>query len=203
MLAQMLDLIFPPRCSVCRDFSKEALCPNCSGQIQFMKPQMGIHAMAIYEGVVKTAIHQFKFKKKKKLAEPLGLLLARYVTSNGLDLKEIDLVAAVPLHPRRKRERGFNQSELLARVFARYCRLPVGENVLSRIRNTHPQFNLVREARRENVAGAFAAAHVHRKNILLIDDIYTTGSTIAECGRALKAAGAGKVEVLTLSRAVL
>jgi ComF family protein len=170
-----------------------------------MKPQLGIHSVSVYEGVLRTAIHRFKFKKRKRLAEPLGILLVSYLSHNpAMDAQEMDVIVPVPLHARRLRERGFNQAEMLGRVLSRYFGIPTVP-ALQRIRDTKAQFDLPRSERIKNVAAAFKIVDpraVYNKRVLLLDDIYTTGATIAECSKALKIAGAKRVEVLTLSRAV-
>lgn len=205
LLKSLLDLIFPPACEVCRRRSEETLCPACFSQIKFMKPQLGIYHASTYDGVMRAALHRFKFNKRKKLAEPLGVTLVKYLSrADSLAMREMDAIVPVPLHPLRQRERGFNQAELLARVVGRYFEVPVVP-ALARVKNTHPQFDLPREARFINLKGAFKVTlpqQVYNKKILLLDDIYTTGSTVGECGRALKIAGAARVEILTLSRAV-
>jgi ComF family protein len=170
-----------------------------------MRPQMGIHAVAIYDGVIRSAIHRFKFQKKKKLAQALGIVMVRYLSRvSSLNVKEIDFIVPVPLHKRRAKQRGFNQADLLAGMVSKYYEVP-SANALERVRDTHPQFDLPREKRLTNVKGVFKVSEpkaVYNKNILLLDDIYTTGSTIFECTKALKVAGAKRVEVLTLARAV-
>jgi ComF family protein len=171
-----------------------------------MKPQFGIHSAAVYEGVVRTALHRFKFSKRKKLAEPLGILLVNYLgQTTTLKMKELDSIVPVPLHRKRLRERGFNQMDLLAGVISRYYEVPVVAS-LERTRHTKPQFDLPKEARLENIKGAFRVSRpkdVYNKRILLLDDVYTTGATVAECAKALSTAGARRIEVLTLSRAVV
>ena len=205
MLRPLLDLIFPPKCEVCRRSGPEPLCAACFAQIRFMKPQLGVHAATVYDGVVRDALHRLKFQRRKKLAEALGVVLIKYLAQvESLRLPEVDWLVPVPLHPRRARERGFNQAELLARVIGRYYELPV-RNALVRTRNTHAQFDLPRAARSVNVAGAFKAIDpttLNGRRVLLLDDIFTTGATVAECARTLLAAGAKRVEVLALSRAV-
>ena len=204
-LNDLLSLIFPPRCEVCRKGSPEVLCTECFRQIKFMHPHLGIHSVSVYEGVLRSAIHRFKFKKRKRLAEPLGILLVKYLSSSPLlEMKEMDVIIPVPLHPKRLKERGFNQAELLAKTISKYYEIPVAA-ALERTKNTQAQFDLPRTERFKNISGAFKVSDVksvYNKNILLLDDIYTTGSTIAECSKALKTAGARRVEVLTLSRAV-
>lgn len=201
----ILNLIFPPRCEVCKKGSTEVLCSECFAQISFMRPHLGIHNVSVYDGVLRSAIHRFKFKKRKNLADPLGILLVKYLSSNpALEVKEIDVIIPVPLHRKRLRERGFNQAELLARVVSKYYEKPV-VSALERTKNTKAQFDLPRAERFKNITGAFKVADpkgVYNKRILLLDDIYTTGATIAECSKALRTAGARRVEILTLSRAV-
>jgi len=201
----LLDLIFPPRCEVCKKLGTVTLCPSCFGQIKFMKPHMGIYSASIYEGVLRTAIHRFKFDRRKGLASPLGVMLVQYLSQvEGMDFKALDVIIPVPLHHLRLRQRGFNQSEVLARSFGKYYETPV-VGALERVRDTKAQFDLPREERFHNIAGAFKVADskaVYNKRIMLFDDIYTTGATIAECSKVLKNAGAKKVEVLTLSRAI-
>lgn len=205
ILNSILDLIFPPHCEVCRKSGPAALCPECFSSIKFMKPQFGIHSAALYDGTVRTALHRFKFQKRKNLAEPLGILLVNYLgQTTSLNIKELDSIVPVPLHKKRRRERGFNQIELLARVIGRYYELPVVAS-LERIKNTRPQFDLPREERLTNLKGAFRVSQpkeVYNKRLLLLDDIYTTGATVAECAKTLSIAGARRIEVLTLARAV-
>ncbi|MFA5114257.1 MAG: ComF family protein [Candidatus Margulisiibacteriota bacterium] len=205
MIKPLLDLIFPPKCEVCRRPGRDALCPACFGQIKFLNPQLGVYSAAVYDGALKEAIHRFKFNKRKNLAEPLGVLLVQYVSqAPGLKMAEVEAIIPVPLHHKRRRERGFNQAELLAKVVGRYYDKPV-INALERQKNTHAQFDLPRDARFANIREAFRVSvprSVHNRKVMLLDDIYTTGSTVGECVRALKTAGAKRIEILTLSRAV-
>ncbi len=170
-----------------------------------MKPALGIYSATKYAGVIRHAIQRLKFAKRRRLAEPLGVLLVKYVSHTPvLNMREIDTLVPVPLHPRRHKLRGFNQAELLAGSLAKYYDTPT-INALARVKETSPQFDLPRDARLVNVKGAFKVAEprsVYNKRILLVDDIYTTGATIAECSRSLMIAGARRVEVLTLSRAI-
>jgi ComF family protein len=170
-----------------------------------MKPHLGIYSVSVYEGTLRTALHRFKFKKRKKLTRPLGILMVKYLSHNpGIEMKKVDVIIPVPLHRKRLRQRGFNQAELLARVISKYFEKPV-VSALERVKNTRAQFDLPREERFKNIAGAFKVSDpkaVFNRRVLLLDDIYTTGSTIAECARALRIAGARRVEILTLSRAV-
>lgn len=125
-----------------------------------------------------------------------------YVSSGKLSVQNIDSVIPVPLSIKRIHERGYNQSELLARVVADHFSLKMEVNLLKKIKEIKPQFKLEREERLSNIKGAFSCSPLEGKNVLLIDDIYTTGATVLEASSALKAAGAKHIYILTLARAV-
>jgi ComF family protein len=142
-------------------------------------------------------VHLYKYGKISTLAKPLGDFLSAALPRD----EAFDFVTPVPLHWRRQWERGFNQSELLARTIARRCGILM-RRALQRVRATSAQAGLSDHGRRKNVAAAFRCrADLSGKRILLIDDVMTTGSTAASCARALKAAGARRVVVLTVARA--
>ena len=150
-----------------------------------------------YEGVLRELIHLYKYSRMRPLARPLGAMLARALPRDT----SFDAVVPVPLHWRKKWQRGFNQSELLARQIARRCGIPLRRPVRRR-RATLVQAGLSNTRRRQNVAGAFAAkaGNVRGLRILLVDDVMTTGATASACARALKQAGAESVTLLTLAR---
>ena len=153
-----------------------------------------------YEGVLRDLIHLLKYGKVKTMADPLSRLLSAALPRD----ERFDALTPVPLHWRRQWQRGFNQSELLARSLARRSGLPA-ISPLKRVRPTAAQAGLSNTGRRSNVAAAFASRRqagklVEGKRILLIDDVMTTGSTAASCALALKRAGAARVALLTVAR---
>ena len=159
-------------------------------------------AAAHYGDHARGALHAFKFGGRRALAAPLGDLLAEL--GPALPLPAVDLMVPVPLHPRRERERGFNQSWLLARRVAAAWGITAREDVLTRRVATAPQTALGAEARQANVAGAFRVRRpelVAGRHVLLVDDIMTTGATAGACARALREAGAATVGVVTVARA--
>ena len=160
-------------------------------------------ALYIYQDPVMTAVHELKYRKKTYLARSFGPLLASYAATWLGSHGDALVAMPVPLHPRRLRERGFNQSLLLARHVA--ARLGADLDCLSlrRTRFTQPQTGLTGEERKKNVRKAFAVvekAAIRGSSVLLIDDVATTGSTLNECAGALKKAGVKEVLCLVLAR---
>jgi ComF family protein len=159
-------------------------------------------AAARYDGVVREALHAFKFRGRWALAAPLGDLLVEAVAGR-LPEGVPDLLLPVPLHPRRERERGFNQASLLARRVGRSLGCPVREAVLTRVVVTRFQTELDAAARRANVRNAFEVRRpdvVAGRHVVLVDDVLTTGATLSECAGRLRAAGASRVGALTVAR---
>ena len=156
---------------------------------------------AVYEGALREALHALKFTGRRALSNPLGDLAAEQCV--GSLPGGIDALIPVPLARERERERGFNQSTLLARRIGRRLDVPTRPGWLARIRSTRPQSDLSAAERRANVRGAFRASdHAAGRHVLLVDDILTTGATLDACARALRAAGARRVGVLTVARVV-
>ena len=159
-------------------------------------------AAAYYEGVLQQAILQFK--QKTGLGKPLAQLMLTYLPQD-LDVRQYHAILPVPLHKTRQRYRGYNQSALLAQYLARHFQIPLVVNNLIRIRATVPQWKIKGpKERRENVKNAFRVMNptsLQDKQVILVDDVLTTGATVNECAKTLKEAGVKSVLVLTLSRA--
>ena len=151
------------------------------------------------EGAMREAIHAVKYQTVRATAPILGRLLGRWIQATPVPG---EFVVPVPLHKRRLRSRGYNQSELLAEELGKLSGLPVGEAVLVRTRDTPPQVSLSgREERVRNVEGSFSCVGgVEGRKILLVDDVVTTGSTLSACGSALRASGADSVWGVALAR---
>jgi ComF family protein len=205
----ILDLVFPPLCVGCRRRG-DWLCANCragltelgaDGVLGRTGALDGAYAAHAFDGALREAIHHLKYRGARHLAEPLGELL---VESYWLGPLTADLIVPVPLHPSRQSERGYNQSELLARQLSAAISLPYDAGVLRRSRPTAAQTHLSAEERRRNVAGAFVAGATLPKGtrVLLVDDVLTTGSTASACATALRSAGAAGVAAVTVARAL-
>lgn len=177
-------------------------CPRCR---RGPAPFLAARSLAVFEGSLRRAIHHLKFEGRREAGPVLGGLLADFVRRTPA-LRRPDLVVAVPLHPTRLRERGFNHATLLAAPVAEAVGAPLAESVLERIVATRPQTELTRAERRANVRGAFrvppqTAAGKCGQTVLLVDDVLTSGATVGECARVLRSAGLGAVYVATLARA--
>jgi competence protein ComFC len=195
--------VAPPRCETCsrpyRGALESFVCSNCRGKAFHFR-----HAVAVMQsrGVVRELIHRFKDGGETWLAGLLGELLKQGLRDARLMGKPFDAVVPVPLHPLRRREREFNQAEVLARELARdqgweFC------DALQRIRYTVTQTHFDRRRRMRNLRDAFRVhpnAAVEGKRVLLVDDVLTTGSTLDECARMLLGAGAEAISALTVAR---
>lgn len=154
-----------------------------------------------YQGALKDAISQLKYHEKVRLAQPLAQLMASSMSLPS----DIDGIIAVPLHPTRLREREYNQSLLLANGLSQHLGIPIIWNVLVRTKHTVPQTTLKRSARLKNLRQSFAVTQpdvIADKKVLLVDDVFTTGTTINECAKTLRKAGTDAVYVGTLARMI-
>ena len=204
-----------PACAVCgtpftADLGASATQPLCFQCAQGEFAFDSARSLGLYRGVLRSLILQLKFHRRERLGERLGARLAEGWNSLGpacVDARP--LLVPVPLHGSRERERGFNQSALLAEGLSRALARTWGAaafeaRALLRTKATPPQTGLSLAARRDNVRGAFSVAEPERvrdRVVVLIDDVMTTGSTLSACAEALKAAGAERVLALTLARA--
>lgn len=197
--------IKPPRCSSCglpfQNFQddSEHLCGPC---ILNPPPYSGARAFGHYMAELSRVIQEFKFHGRRNLSGLLTPLLTATFFENWTR-DDFDLIVPVPLHPRRRRQRGYNQSALLSRSLARRIAVPWFSGLI-RTRATLPQVGLTDSQRQENVRNAFRCRNpesVTNKRILLIDDVMTTGATVGSASRALMDAGAFRVSALTIARA--
>lgn len=225
-----VDLLFPPRCVVCHRLGAW-FCAACIDKIEFIEPPVcrgcglplegsgadplcsrcrqsppavdALRAAAYHSGPLREAIHEFKYGDLRSLAAPLGQLMAkRWVVLANREL-DMDTVVPVPLHPRRERQRGYNQAALLAEALGACLQKPVVQGVLVRTRATAPQVGLNPTERQSNVRGAFRCTgnDLAGTRVLLVDDVCTTGSTLESACLALREAGVTSVQAYTLARA--
>ena len=190
----------PPLCPKCGlPQSSATLCPSCVGWEAEID---GIRSPFRFDGVIRKAIHELKYRNLRAIAGLLAQLLNDYLIANPVPR---EVVVAVPLHPKRLRERGYNQSSLLAKELGKLANLPVVDDCLVRARHSPPQARTATvDERRTNVADAFSCRdlRLENKQVLLIDDVSTSGATLDGCARALKKAGATSVWGLVLAREI-
>jgi len=222
----LLDLLFPPCCASCKQVG-DWLCARCLAAADAIAPPLctqcgmphnpvstrctspisaslsGLVACSFHTGSVKEAIHQLKYEDLQRVAVPLGAWMAQRWPLLAPVGWAADVVVPVPLHPQRERRRGYNQSALLARELAKHLGLPVATDILVRARATRPQVGLSQDERAVNVHDAFTctANSFAGRRVLLVDDVCTTGSTLAAACHALRMAGASSVWAYCLARA--
>lgn len=198
--------IEPPFCSICGvPFVSQEVENHSCGPCTLQKRNFTMaRALGYYEGSLRLAIHLWKYERRLSLTPFFGELMAegffRY-----WEPYSIDLLLPVPLHPKRLRERGFNQSLLLAKALSHRTGIPFQKRLIRKRNPTPPLMELSRVERERTIRGSFYVMNKENlkgKKILLIDDVYTTGATVNECARVLRFAGAARVDVLTLAHAI-
>lgn len=194
----MIDVLLAPRCAGC-DRPGEWLCVECRDLCDPVR-RGRLHAAGSYGGALARAIHRFKYQGERGLATELGALVAGCVSADLARGAAIDVVVPAVLHAARARERGYDQAALLAAAVASACGLPL-RMPLRRIRASRPQIELDRAARAANVRGAFVAeaGSLRGLRVALVDDVATTGATLAAAGGALRAAGAREVRAYVVA----
>ncbi len=212
-----LSLVFPISCQCCgkvlSDNNKIYLCRECLGSLKlnlspFRTPvYKGLffkEAWHCYKhkGLIKELVHRFKYNRRLFLKKPLACLLVTFINNHSA-YKDIELITAVPMHSADRIKRGFNQSVVLAKELAQAVNAGYSVKCISKRTKTKEQVGLKKSDRIKNIKNAFACKDVESfkdKNVLLIDDVFTTGSTANECSKVLIENGAKSVSVLTLTK---
>ena len=219
-----MNFIYPPLCYLCDsrlEDEKGLICRACWEGLSLLKENdcsdlwirkdagervyfARLMALWEYDTHFQRIIHLLKYQGKRALAQQIGWRLADLISSD-VEYREADLIIPVPLHPRKLRERGYNQSWLLCKAVSEKSGIKCRKGILKRIRYTRSQTELRAEERVENVRGAFKVARegvIRDKILILVDDLVTTGSTINSCAQALISSGARRVLALAASRPV-
>lgn len=224
-ISKLLDYIYPPRCPLCDQISPEGFCGVCRKKLIYIKedyclkcgkpltdsrreycddcgrrPHIFIQGRALlsYQGPVKKSLYRLKYANKREYADVYGKEMAKKL-GRWILQKRITKIVPIPLHPARRRQRGYNQAAHLAKSVGRRLGIPVDEKLIYRVRGTAPQKALTLQERRKNLQDAFEVKGKIRpgERILLVDDIYTTGSTVDAAAKCLKTAGKCRIYVLT------
>ena len=208
-LEKLLNLIYIQPCYFCKSSKEDKLlCSKCHDKIRFLPAGVvriiqncDIYAATIYDGIIKTLIKDLKYYKKKKLAVVQAQIMYEYWQQ--LDIKEEFIILPVPIHKHRLKERKYNHMDLVAEEFAKLTNFEVNKNLLLRIKDTQKQFKLNKRERIQNIKNAF---DINKKieiskeaNILIIDDITSTGITLEEIIKVLKNNGCKNIQALALA----
>ena len=201
---EKIEKNLPPFCASCgRHLDKISLAKNiCSNCLKIKFNFDRAFSPCTYTGTIKKLIHEFKYSGKDYLGKPLGKLMNKFIKDYRLPIEYLDFIIPVPLHNSRLREREFNQAKILSEQVAKEFNKKMLPDVLVRSRQTRTQTELAFEERRKNVERSFTVKDsecIRDTNLLLIDDVLTTGATSSEAAKTLKDSGARMVFVMTLA----
>lgn len=216
MLEKILEYIYPPTCGVCGKICKEYICNKC--RIKLRKYEIkNNHIIKIgnkekhfdellcifkYEDIIRDILIKYKFQNKPYLYKTFSKIILKNQKTCGF-LEKYDIIIPVPISKKRKHERGYNQTQLVAKEITKILNIKLGNNILIKTIDTRAQSGLSKKDRATNVKDVFRILNyevIKDMKILIFDDIYTTGSTANECARVLKEAGAEKVGILTIAK---
>ena len=212
-----MEIIFPPKCGICGKLDEKYLCRKCEKLLEkelvnkegfciqdirvFNENISFIHFFK-YQGLIRKIILDYKFNEKAYLYRTIISILLKNKKIFEF-LKSYDTIIAVPISKQRKKERGYNQSLLIAKEISKISKIPIQNKCLYKIKNNSKQSTLSKDEREKNVQGVYELKNsklIRNKSILIIDDIYTTGSTIKECYKILKQENIKKIGVLTIAK---
>ena len=212
MLNNILELIYPNVCGICGKICKESLCKRCA--IEIKKYEINLvnknkkmyfnESMHIfkYNEMIRQRLIEYKFQDKSYMYKTFAKIILKNKKVCGF-LEKYDIIIPVPIHKKRRLKRGYNQTELIAKEICKNISLELKTDVLIKQKNIIAQSELNKNERKQNIKNAFEIKSINEiidKKILLFDDIYTTGSTVNECSKILRKAGAKQVGVLTIAK---
>lgn len=197
---KIIDLIYPQTCGICGKLNINSLCNKCKFKLEkefnfqtecykddLNKNFIELNYFFKYENLIRSQIIALKFQEKPYIYQTIAYFF-KNMQKYFENLKKYDIMIMIPISKQRRKERGYNQSELLAKEISKNLKVPIIHNVLYKIKNTVPQSTLNKKEREENTKGAYDVINIKKlydKKILIVDDIYTTGNTVNECARIL------------------
>ena len=210
----MLELIYPSVCGICEKIDKEYLCEECKeklkkyciNEIEDCKENTRVYydykiKILRSENIVREKIIEYKFNEKTYLYNTMEKIILNDEKICSF-LKKYDIIIPVPMYKKRKQSRGYNQTELISKKLAKDLKIESSNKVLRKVIDTKKQSTLTKKERIKNVENAFNVVNsksIENKNVILLDDIFTTGSTLNECSRMLKLAGTKEIAILTIA----
>lgn len=208
LINNFLDLIFPPACGICGKIGEGYICEKCYKEIEKYLynngevEQINIFYLFHYKDIIRNKMISYKFNDKSYLHQMFYEILIKSKKACEFT-KNYDIIIPVPMYRRKKAKRGYNQSELIARKVAKNFHISINTKILLKTKNTPMQSSLGKEDRIKNVQSVYKVENQEKikdKNVLLVDDIYTTGATVKECKRMLQLAGAKKVGIMIIAK---
>ena len=214
---KILDLIYPQVCGICGKLNLKALCNKCKIKIQkefqfktdyyqddLSKNFIEHNYFFKYENLIRSQILAIKFQEKPYIYKTIAYFL-KNMQKSFEKLKKYDIIIVVPISKQRKRERGYNQTYLVAKELAKIIKIPISQKAICKIKNTVPQSSLNKKEREQNPKGVYKSNNIKKlnnKKILILDDIYTTGNTVNECAKTLTQKGIKRenIGVLTIAK---
>lgn len=207
----LIDLIYPPVCGICEQINKKNLCKKCEieikkyqlNNIEKVKDKNYDYQIKIlkYENIIRKKIIDYKFNEKSYLYKTFGKIILNNKKIYSF-LKKYDIILCVPMYKEKKKQRGYNQAELITKELAKKLHIDISLDNLVKIKDTKKQSTLTKTERMQNLKGAFEVKNkgiLKDKKVILFDDIFTTGSTVNECCSVLKKTGTKEITVLTLA----
>ena len=198
---EKIIFLSPPRCRYCLkplSVNSSSICKECSRKIY---PYKRLISATAYKEPMLSLIHHFKYKNCDYLADFLSSLVVNHLKKMGFNPNKYKLIIPVPLHKDKLKTRGYNQAGLLSKLLSNYFKIPFKDDIIDNTNIRPSQTKLPKQKRKKNVEGIFVVKkELDGKEIILVDDIFTTGSTVNACSRALKEKGAGSITVITVSK---
>lgn len=217
ILDRILNIIYPQTCGICGNLNKNALCNKCKIKLEKeFNYQTDIYVQESnknfiehnyffkYENLIRNQILALKFHEKPYIYKTIAVFLEN-MSKSFENLKKYDIIIVVPVSKERRKSRGYNQSELIAKKISEIIKAPIEKNILYKIKNTVPQSTLNKVQREENAKGVYKVCNikkVYNKKILIVDDVYTTGNTVNECAKVLVQEGINRsnIGILTIAK---
>ena len=217
ILEKLLDLLYPQVCGICGKLNIKSLCNKCKVKLEkeynfqtdnyendYSKNFIEHNYFFKYENLIRSQILALKFQEKPYTYKTIAYFI-KNMQKSFEKLKKYDIIIIVPISKQRNKERGYNQTELIAKEISKIIKVTIQKNILYKIKNTIPQSTLNRKQREENAKGVYKVKNINKiidKKILIIDDIYTTGNTVNECANILVQAGIKRknIGILTIAK---
>ena len=208
LINSALDFLFPPTCGICEKMGEGYICKNCYKEIEkylynnIEKRQENIFYLLQYKDIIRGKMIEYKFNDKPYLHHMFCEIFIK--NKNACEFfKDYDIIIPVPIHKKKKRARGYNQTELIAKKLSKYFNTKIDTNILIKQKNTPMQSSLGKKDRIKNVQDVYKVLNGEKiigKNVLILDDIYTTGATVKECRKMLQLAGARKIGIIIIAK---